>query len=143
MPNSPLTDCNSHQPIQRIEKSPPASTVGHFGYVPIKTYEKKAKTGLRNIKVKDLSHINSISAAVSISTRELQWLYGKWQMKHECPGWNGFMETSTTDQYYDVSHILYLPFLNAPPNEYDNILSPPPSCRKMQKHSTTNMFGNI
>ena len=110
------TDSSSHQPIKRLEKSPPASTVGQFGYIRIKIYERKDNTGLMNIKVQDLSNINPISATVSISTRELQWLYGKWQMKHEWPGWNGFMETSTADLHYDVSHISYLPFLNAPPN---------------------------
>ena len=40
-------------------------------------------------------------------------------MKSECPEWNGLMKKCTADLPYDVSHISYLPFLNAPPNEYN------------------------
>lgn len=111
----------SDQPIKRLAKVPPASAVGQFGYIPIKIYERNGNTGLMNVTVQDLLNINPISASVSVSARELQWLYGKFQKKHEWLGWNGFMETSTADLHYNVSHISYLPFLNVPPNEYDTI----------------------
>lgn len=73
-PNDPTSD----QLITRLETIPSASTVGQFGHVPIiKAFENESTRGLFGITVRDLANINPISTTVSVSTRELQWLYGK------------------------------------------------------------------
>ncbi|KAK2578572.1 hypothetical protein KPH14_012006, partial [Odynerus spinipes] len=49
------------------------------------------------------------------------WLYGKWACITRIPGWNGFMEEATANKTFYKSKVMFLPFINAPPSDYDTI----------------------
>jgi hypothetical protein len=37
------------------------------------------------------------------------------------PGWNGFMEQVTSGLDFDLSRTIFLPFIRAPPTDYDTL----------------------
>lgn len=49
------------------------------------------------------------------------WLYGKWACIPGIPGWNEFMEETTANNNFVRSKIMFLPFINASPSDYDTI----------------------
>lgn len=108
--------------IPRLRKLPKAHFLGAFGTVPLKSYEKKSAGGLRAVIVKDLSSLNPIEYDIKILPTDFIWLYGKWKIETESiAGWNGFMEQITSDMQWSKSRIIFLPFINANPSDYDTI----------------------
>ena len=52
------------------------------------------------------------------------FIYKKWRQRdggEKSPGWNGYMETITKSQPYEVSSILYLSIINNLSSDYDTI----------------------
>lgn len=118
-----LHNSTTLKPILRLKKIPPASLIGQFGHIPIKYFENKNAQGLTSVSFKDLWEVNPISTNVSISLMELKWLFGKWKGVPDVPGWNGYMEKIAADFCYSTSQIIYLPFTNSPPTDYNTIFT--------------------
>lgn len=111
------------EPIPRLTKMPTAEVVGTFGNIPIESFRKSHGAGLQSIAIHNLQVIHPIDNDVVPSSSDLLWLYGKHQNVQSIPGWNGFMEEVTSSKPYQRSRILCLPFINAPPSDYDTIFT--------------------
>lgn len=93
--------------------------LGNFGTVPFITYGKPKSSGLQTVLLADIDRIRPIDHNILPMKSDFMWLYAKWSCTSGIPGWNGFMEEATIEQSFTTSRILYLPFINAPPNDYD------------------------
>lgn len=118
---TPFDAINRDQAIPRIPKKLSATALGNFGTVPLISYGKPKLNDLQTLLVADIDRIRPISHKILPTTSDLMWLYTKWSCTHDIPGWNGFMEEVTTDKHFAKSKILCLPFINAPPSDYDTI----------------------
>lgn len=119
---TPSVSVTSDIAITRLSKLP-AHTVGQFGSFSLKTYQNSGNRGLSLISIKDLEDINPILHNANILPSEFLWLYVKSNNISNIPGWNGFMEQVTSDLSFAKSRVLYLPFINAPPSNYDTIFT--------------------
>jgi hypothetical protein len=128
------------QVIPRLTRVPSADVIGKYGSIPIHTFQRnKESSGLKDVKILDLESIHPVSSNVVPSSYDLLWLYGKWKEFPSIPGWYGFMEQITDGKPFQVSQVLCLPFINAPPGDYDTILtallSASENCRSLNQQT--------
>lgn len=102
--------------IARTSTVPKACTVGEFCVIPVTTFEHTGAP-LKSIMFEDLTENCS---RVDIKLADFKWIFGKWK-EDDLPGWNGFMEQITCSEPYSTSQTLFLPFINAPPSNYDTV----------------------
>ncbi|GBP57162.1 hypothetical protein EVAR_37841_1 [Eumeta japonica] len=110
------------QNIERLKQMPSAKVTGSFGATELKTFTKKNDTGLKTIQIQNLGSIRAVSVII-LSVSDLLWLYGKCVDLLNIPAWSGFMEQATAELPFEKSFIECLPFINAPPSDYDTILT--------------------
>lgn len=108
------------QEIQHLKQIPMAQVVGDVGTVPLVFFNKNQNTGLKTIQITDVEGNHPLSKDIVPSSHDFLWLYGKWS-KLNLPGWNGFMEDATANESFMRSKIIFLPFINFPPSQYDTI----------------------
>lgn len=84
---------------------------------------KNKNSGLAAIMVEDLQGTYEIDGEILPSAPDLIWLYGKSLNKQSMPGWNGFMEQATDGLQFSRSKILFLPFIRAPPTDYNTVFT--------------------
>lgn len=48
-------------------------------------------------------------------------MYLKFKTNNDFPGWNGFMNLLTSAHDFDISSIIFLPFINASPSDYNTL----------------------
>lgn len=65
--------------------------------------------------------LRPISRNIIPTICDFMWLYAKWSFAQNITGWNGFMEEATAGQSFAKSKILCMPFIDAPPSNYDTI----------------------
>ena len=106
------------QIIPRIIRVPPANVIGKYGSVPMQIFQRnKESSGMQAISILDLETIHPVSSDVLPSSYDFLWLYGKCLNFPSIPGWNGFMELVTAAKPFEVTQVLCLPFINAPPSK--------------------------
>lgn len=71
----------------------------------------------------NLNEIQPLNDEIFPTGTDILWQYGKSLSSVEVPGWNGFMENATRDEFYQRSKIICLPFIINPPTQYDTIYS--------------------
>lgn len=120
---SPASSVQSTKTIERLKKIPSADSIGKFGFIPLKHFEKRNLAGRKNIIIKNLESENQISHEIEITLTDFLWFYGKSKNPDKTAGWNGFMELTTEVKDYTLTKIVPLPFVNAPPSNYDTILT--------------------
>lgn len=76
---TPTTSVSSNEIIPKLKKIPSACTVGTFGHIPLKTFQKSNKFGLANITIEDLSKRNPVPSEVTLTPCDFAWIYGKWK----------------------------------------------------------------
>ncbi|GBM02352.1 hypothetical protein AVEN_31260-1 [Araneus ventricosus] len=57
----------------------------------------------------------------SLRNTDVLWIYAKCKEVLQIPGWNGFMDLLTQHEDHFKSHVMYLPFINSPANNYYTI----------------------
>lgn len=83
------------QNIPRLKNLPTAGTVGRFGNVELKIFDK-TKVGLASIPIKPLTP-KYVDKTLIIPNKPLMlWLYGKHMDLAGIGGWNGSMEDVTS-----------------------------------------------
>lgn len=106
--------------VARLKVSSAAKVIADAGTVEVITYHRPPNAGLKTIKIADIDI--SYSQGVVPSPDDIAWLYGKNSAySPSVPGWNGFMELGTSGEKYKCSKIVCLPFINAPPSEYNTV----------------------
>jgi len=80
--------------------------------------------GFTKIILEDLSRLGSISDYNSLTENwDLMWMYGKYLTLINIPNWSGFMDRITQNLPYEKSQVLFLPFVNQSPSNYNTIYS--------------------
>src|SRR6201996_1170296 len=55
------------------------------------------------------------------SPHDVVWAVAKWWNSEGIPGWQGFLETITGSEYSDISSVITLPFIMAPPSSIETV----------------------
>lgn len=121
-----ITPCSAllpDQTIPRLKTYMPADTVSSFGTLPLKPCTVRKNAGLSAVPITDLQGAAQLASDVLPSAPDILWLYGKWSNTPDVPGWNGFMEQQTSEKDFQTTKVMYLPFIRAPPTDYDTILT--------------------
>uniref|UniRef100_A0A6P7H5E5 Uncharacterized protein LOC114347235 n=1 Tax=Diabrotica virgifera virgifera TaxID=50390 RepID=A0A6P7H5E5_DIAVI len=118
---SPLTLVQSKDNVKKLKIIPSSFTIGQFGHVDIKYFKKPANTGWQSVFIENLSDVYPIEMNVTLSHEDFLWICGRKNHPDYFIGWHGFMEQITEHLNYSRSKINFLPFVNAPPSNYDII----------------------
>lgn len=106
--------------VARLKVSSAAKVIADAGTVDLMSYHRPPNAGLKTIKIADIDI--RYSQGVVPSPDDIVWLYGKNSASSpSVPGWNGFMELGTSGEKYECSKVVCLPFINAPPSEYNTV----------------------
>lgn len=114
---TPHSSVTSSRKIKRLKKVPSSDVIGKFGYLPVKTFEKKQSLGLKKILIDDLSDKSNID----IDQIDFLWLFAKKINPETTRGWNGYMEEAFKNKQFSQTKIIPLPFVNDLPSKYDTI----------------------
>jgi len=96
---------------------------GHFGYVPVKVYKKRAAPGLKSIKIGPPEPPKCKPPLLKLSNcLDNIWLasFTLGITLSNCPSWSGFMQCAMKGQSHK-SKILILQFINLDPSQPDTI----------------------
>ena len=120
---TPSSSVSSDKMIEKLKKIPASENLGKIGFIPLKNFEKGTSEALKNVAIKDLNINNPIAHEIDFKMTDIIWIYGKWKNSLKSLGWNGLMETYYESEEYSTSKIIPLLFVNAPPSNYDTILT--------------------
>ena len=119
---TPASEISSNTKIERLRRIPSATNIGTFGFVPLKNFRRCIYAGLKNIKIEDINETNPIPNN-QVEDSDLLWFYGNYIRRENISGWSSFMEQCTQVKPFHVSKIIPVPFVNAPPSNYDTIFT--------------------
>ena len=118
---TPETSVKTDFRIDRLQKLPAASTLGHYGRWPLEKFDPLVKAKLTDIKLKDICDLNKINLNVNINKAEFLWLFAKHEKEFKYMGWNSFMEEIHDGEEYVLSRLIPLPFVMAKATDLDTI----------------------
>ena len=127
-------DLEKKLPIKREAISPTAEALEVEAHVEFHHYpDEKKKCGLAKVKVQKRNQNMALKATDSTKLSYF-WMYLQFISKFKFPGWNGFMEKLTSqNKDYNISEILFYPFINAPPSDYSTLYSAAIFCKEQAK----------
>lgn len=106
--------------ISRLQVRSSSKLIAEAGSVQLVPYHHPVNGGLRTVKVADIE-INFEHKIVPPAD-DIAWLYAKnSEFSAIVPGWNGFMESGTRGEKFECSKIVCLPFISAPPTDYNTL----------------------
>ena len=105
--------------IPRLKKAPPKDVISHFNEIPFKIFPLNDRKGLQ-MEVMSLK-ANSDLARGDVGS--FAWLMSKFLNVDGISSWNGFMERSMRHVKCEQSKVVFLPFIRAPPSNYNTIYS--------------------
>lgn len=118
---TPGDGIQSRRPIKRLKILPPESEFAKHGNIPLQIYPASTGVGFSKIIIK-LSEVEpDIKKFTTNGQLNILWTYLKFKNNNKFPGWNGFMNLLTNAHDFDVSSIIFLPFINAAPSDYNTI----------------------
>jgi len=118
---SPYDKINDSQQMVRLSKIPTKSEMANVSRIPLKLYDNRGVQGLKTITIKKLD-FDQIKVTSMLRNSDVLWLYAKWHVD-DVPGWSGFMEILTREMTHTKSRILFLPFINHSPSNYNTIFT--------------------
>ncbi|KAG5890394.1 hypothetical protein JTB14_029758 [Gonioctena quinquepunctata] len=118
---TPYDSIEADTSLPRVSKRIPASAKSTLGLVPLASYSKGKTIGLGKINVPLIENITASAKKIVPRPCDFMWLYGKWSCTSNIGGWNSFMIEATVEEPFQRSRIVCLPFINAPPTDYDTI----------------------
>lgn len=117
---TPANKVQPQQPVERKKCTPSRQEIANLSKVDVQTYNKAKGYGLRRTVLQDIEHFIPDIDADQLSPADAFWMYAKCSgMK--IAGWNGYMEGITASLPFHISRIIYLPFIDMPPTDYDII----------------------
>lgn len=120
---SPKTAVLPDKAIPRLKKLISADNIGSFFVSEIQQCSVRKNSGLSSIPIIDVNEGFQVAGDILPTAPELLWLFGKTANSPDIPGWNGFMEQVTDGLDFHTSKIVFLPFIHAPPTDYDTVLT--------------------
>lgn len=113
---TPASSIEKGASIPRLMKMPTSSETGNIGVIPLETFQVK-RGGLRNVIVENLEVPEEPTHPPPHDTL---WLFAQ-KLRIRVPQWKGFMNTVTKGDYSEKTKVVPLPFINAPPSDYDTV----------------------
>lgn len=110
--------------VLRLKKTPSADSMGSYGHMPIKIYNKPSKVGLKILLARktDLGRFKIIPAVMANLHLDSLWLSSVALRIQPIPGWGGFNHLVTEkDSVFHVSDVVALPFINLDPNNLSTV----------------------
>lgn len=117
---TPYQTVTTNNYVPRLKQVPTAEIVSEMGGLELLSNEIKDYSKLSEITFENLDD-KFPHASTNIAPSNFLWAYSKTINSKETSGRNGFLEKLTIDKTCDVSKIVFLPFLNAPPSHEDTI----------------------
>lgn len=119
---TPESSLITGQEIKKIKKFPFTKEIGELGVIPLQTFENVGGTGLKNIRIEDLSGLRALEEEMpSPQPHDILWMCGKFLDLPFIPEWKGFMHSVTKSLTYAVTKVIPLLFVNSPPSNYDTL----------------------
>lgn len=114
----------TREPIKRLEKIPSEAEIAAKGHVNLEIYNTIKKYGLWNIKIKECTDVLSLEPSYATKLNYF-WLFLRYAYESsKVNGWNGYMDKITGSKIdYEVSKVVFAPFINAPPSDYDTLFT--------------------
>lgn len=109
--------------IPRLKNYVSADKIASYDLPEVKQCNVRKNAGLSTIPITDVHEKFQVAGEILPSPPDLLWLYGKSSHTAQIPGWNGFMEKVTENLEFNRSKIVFLPFILAPPTDYDTIMT--------------------
>lgn len=109
--------------IPKLATIPSASSMSIDIALPLLTFDREAESGLKNIIVSDPKYSSILCEDHSAATLyDFLWLCSHiLQNLDDIPNWQQFFEMATRNFEFQQSRILFLPFINHPPSNYDTV----------------------
>ena len=117
---TPGNNIESREPIKRLKQFPSAHEITDKRNIPILVYPTTAGEGLKKINVKISTNELTLKPTPA-ALINLFWMYMKYARNGEYPGWNGFMDMLTAPYSFEKSTVVFLPFINAAPSDYNTL----------------------
>lgn len=117
---TPARELISSHPIKKLSSVPPAETLVKHGVLQLETYENFKRSGLNYISVKDMSVVKALPDVPLPTMSDVLWFTGKWLEVEGIPEWLGYIR-GMCNEPPQRSIVQPLPFINAPPSDYDTI----------------------
>lgn len=114
---TPASSTDKGSEIPKLSKMPSSKESGLQGVIPVEAFHAEGK-GLQNVIVQDLVVPEEASCPTA---HDVLWLYAKWKGNPNVPEWKGYMHSITKGMYSEKTKVIPLPFINAPPSDYDTV----------------------
>lgn len=110
------------QPIMSKKTTlPTTKEVAEYGQIQMKPFEGGCGE-LKKFEFENLHENEQLQFdSKFISVADCLWFVGKYLDIPNIGSWNGFMQEVTKQNNFQVSEVLYLPFINLPPSSYDGL----------------------
>lgn len=135
----PASSVEEEARIPRCKKMPQTSETGKVGIIPIETLQPKTG-GLKKVFVEDLVVPEELKEP---SPHDALFLLAQKQ-QIKIPQWKGYMNILTKGVYSEKTKIVPLPFINAPPSNYNTVFTAltyaADLCEKVNQHSVIVTF---
>lgn len=136
---TPASSVEEEARIPRCKKMPQSSETGKVGIIPIETLQPKTG-GLKKVFVEDLVVPEELKEP---SPHDALFLLAQKQ-QIKIPQWKGYMNILTKGVYREKTKIVPLPFINAPPLNYNTVFTAltyaADLCEKVNQHSVIVTF---
>ncbi|XP_046409257.1 uncharacterized protein LOC124174204 [Ischnura elegans] len=120
---TPGDSLQERTPIVRLPQSavPKESELVEKNKIDLLLYTEKPGKGLSLIKIESIEKVLSFRTTIIVKLNNL-WMFCKYINDNNFMGWNGFMsKICCCRNNYEVSKINFLPFINAPPSDYNTL----------------------
>jgi len=113
---TPSSSVERGSDIPRLTKMPTSIEIGKLGIVRLEAFQGKGG-GLQNVTVEN---VEVPQESAHPQPHDILWLLAKKQ-HIEVPEWKGYMHSVTRGSYSEKTKIVTLPFIIAPPSDYDTV----------------------
>lgn len=107
----------------RLKNYVSADKIASYALPEMKRCNVRKNAGLSAIPITDVHEKFQVAGEILPTPPDLLWLHGKSSHTAQIPGWNGFMEQVTENIQFNRSKVVFLPFIHAPPTDYDTIMT--------------------
>lgn len=113
---TPSSSIEKGSEMPRLKESTSTKDMGSLGIVPLQTFQGSGAS-LQSVKVKQIEVPNEAHHPELFDTL---WLVAKHE-KIPLPEWKGYLTSITTGDFSEKTRVITLPFINAPPSDYETI----------------------
>lgn len=119
---TPAASIQPRQSLPRLKSIPREEDIAEIGEIKVETYMKPGGEGLRKIIAEVQEKHIELKPTYTTHLNTL-WMFMKNVESNNYLGWNAFMQNLTTGLEYEQSKIVFLPFINSNPSDYNTLFT--------------------